>query len=143
VDTGCESSRLLEESMVRLSRRQFTIGALAMPALAGTATAQVTSIRLGKQYGLPFLPQMVMEAQKLIEKQAASLGVASLQVSWLTMSGPGALNDALLSGSIEFVNVAPPSLATLWRNPPTRRDRCARCAPCSRCPTCSSPAMPA
>ena len=37
-----------------------------------------------------------------------------LQVSWLTMSGPGALNDALLSGSIEFVNVAPPSLATLW-----------------------------
>ena len=30
------------------------------------------------------------------------------------MSGPGALNDALLSGNIEFINVAPPSLATLW-----------------------------
>src|SRR3981081_945715 len=31
-----------------------------------------------------------------------------------TVSGPGVLNDMLLSGSIEFVNVAPPSLATLW-----------------------------
>jgi len=101
-------------AMVRTTRRQFVAGALALPALAGTATAQVTSIRLGKQYGLPFLPQMVMEAQKLIEKHAGALGLAGLQVSWLTMSGPGALNDALLSGSIEFVNVAPPSLATLW-----------------------------
>jgi NitT/TauT family transport system substrate-binding protein len=101
-------------AMAGTTRRQFVAGALALPALAGTATAQVTSIRLGKQYGLPFLPQMVMEAQKLIEKHAAALGLAGLQVSWLTMSGPGALNDALLSGSIEFVNVAPPSLATLW-----------------------------
>ncbi len=101
-------------AMVRTTRRQFVAGALALPALAGTAAAQVTSIRLGKQYGLPFLPQMVMEAQKLIEKHAGAFGLAGLQVSWLTMSGPGALNDALLSGSIEFVNVAPPSLATLW-----------------------------
>jgi NitT/TauT family transport system substrate-binding protein len=96
------------------TRRRFMAGALSLPALAGTATAQVTSIRLGKQYGLPFLPQMVMEAQKLIEKHAANLGLAGLQVSWLTLSGPGALNDALLSGNIEFVNVAPPSLGTLW-----------------------------
>jgi NitT/TauT family transport system substrate-binding protein len=100
--------------MARLTRRKFTIAALAMPALVATATAQVRSIRLGKQYGLPFLPQMVMEAQKLIAKHAENLGLPGLQVSWLTMSGPGALNDALLSGSIEFINVAPPSLATVW-----------------------------
>ena len=30
------------------------------------------------------------------------------------MGGPGALNDGLLSGNIQFVNVASPSLATLW-----------------------------
>jgi NitT/TauT family transport system substrate-binding protein len=30
------------------------------------------------------------------------------------MGGPGALNDGLLSGQIHFVNVASPSLATLW-----------------------------
>jgi NitT/TauT family transport system substrate-binding protein len=99
---------------MQLTRRQFTVAALAMPALAGKATAQVAGIRLGRQYGLPFLPQMVMEALKLIEKHGGAVGLPSLQVTWLTMSGPGALNDALLSGSIEFINVAPPSLATLW-----------------------------
>jgi len=100
--------------MRALNRRQFAIGALALPALANTATAQVTAVRFGKQYGLPFLPQMVMEAQRLVEKHAAANGVPGLQVDWMTMSGPGALNDALMSGNMEFVNVAPPSLATLW-----------------------------
>jgi NitT/TauT family transport system substrate-binding protein len=101
-----------------ISRRQFGLGLgsgmLAMPALTGLASAQVTSIRLGKQYGLPFLPQMVMESQKLIEKHAGLLGLPTLTADWMTLAGPGALNDALLSGSIEFINVAAPSLATLW-----------------------------
>src|SRR5262249_41285199 len=100
--------------MARMTRRAFGLGALALPALGRSASAQGSAIRLGKQYGLPFLPQMVMEAQKLIEKHAAATGVPRLDVAWTTMSGPGALNDALLSGNIEFVNVAPPSLATLW-----------------------------
>jgi len=100
--------------MAALNRRQFALGTLALPALANTATAQVTAVRFGKQYGLPFLPQMVMEAQRLVEKHSAQKGLAALQVDWLTMSGPAALNDALMSGNMEFVNVAPPSLATLW-----------------------------
>jgi NitT/TauT family transport system substrate-binding protein len=97
-----------------VNRRKFTIGILAMPALIRPASAEVSSIRLGKQYGLPFLPQMVMEEQKLIEKHAAQLGVNGLGVGWQTMGGPGALNDGLLAGQIHFVNVASPSLATLW-----------------------------
>ena len=71
------------------TRRTVVLGALAMPALANTATAQVTSIRLGKQYGLPFLPQMVMESLKLIEKHSANQGVPGLKTEWITMSGPG------------------------------------------------------
>ncbi len=97
-----------------LDRRQLGLGLLAMPALSSAARAEVSSIRLGKQYGLPFLPQMVMESQRLIEKHAAKNGLPSLVVNWLTLSGPGALNEALLSGSMEFVNIATPALATLW-----------------------------
>ena len=101
------------------TRRQVALGALAgsalaMPALSRQAMAQVSSIRLGKQYGLPFLPQMVMEKLALIEKHAAGQGLPGLKTEWITMSGPGPLNDALLSGGIEFVNVAPPALITLW-----------------------------
>jgi NitT/TauT family transport system substrate-binding protein len=97
-----------------VNRREFALSTLALPALLRRAFAQVTTVRLGKQYGLPFLPQMVMEEQKLIEKHAAQRGIPGLKAEWLTMSGPGALNDALLSGQMEFVNVAAPSLGTLW-----------------------------
>jgi len=97
-----------------MNRREFVTGLVALPAFVRTASAEVSSIVLGKQYGLPFLPQMVMEDQRLIEKHAAALGVSGLTVGWQTMGGPGALNDGLLSGSIHFVNVAPPGLATLW-----------------------------
>ncbi len=97
-----------------MNRRAFGCGVLALPALIRSASAQTTTVRVGKQYGLPFLPQMVMEEQKLIEKHAAQQGVPGLKAEWLTMSGPGGLNDALLGGQMEFVNVAAPSLGTLW-----------------------------
>jgi NitT/TauT family transport system substrate-binding protein len=96
-----------------VNRREFVTGLVALPALIRPASAAV-SINLGKQYGLPFLPQMVMEDRKLIEAHASSLGVSGLGVGWRTLGGPGALNDGLLSGTIQFVNVASPSLATLW-----------------------------
>ena len=97
-----------------MNRREFVTGLVALPALVRPAAAEVSSIRLGKQYGLPFLPQMVMEDHKLIEQHATKLGINGLTVAWQTMGGPGALNDGLLSGQIQFVNVASPSLATLW-----------------------------
>ncbi|MGE5511614.1 MAG: ABC transporter substrate-binding protein [Bacteroidota bacterium] len=102
---------------MRINRRRVVTAAmscLAMPALSRLSLAQTTTIRLGKQYGLPYLPQMVMERQKLIEKHAAKEGIGSLTAEWMTLSGPGALNDALLSGGIDIINVAAPSLATLW-----------------------------
>jgi NitT/TauT family transport system substrate-binding protein len=97
-----------------MDRRTFVGGLIALPALIRPASAEVSGIKLGKQYGLPFLPQMVMEDHKLIETHAGRLGVNGLEVGWQTMGGPGALNDGLLSGQIHFVNVASPSLATLW-----------------------------
>ncbi len=97
-----------------MNRREFVTGLVALPALVRPASAEVSTINLGKQHGLPFLPQMVMEDRKLIEAHALRFGVNGLGVGWQTMGGPGALNDGLLSGTIQFVNVASPSLATLW-----------------------------
>jgi len=88
--------------------------ALTFPTLIRPAAAEVTAIRFGKQYGLPYLPLMVMEKHKLVEKHAAKAGIASIQIEWATMGGPGALNDALLSRTFDFVVVGTPSLVTLW-----------------------------
>jgi NitT/TauT family transport system substrate-binding protein len=97
-----------------VNRRKFVTGLIAFPALVRPASAEVSTISLGKQYGLPFLPLMVMEDHSLIEAHASRLGVNGLGVVWPTLGGPGALNDGLLSGAIQFVDVGPPSLATLW-----------------------------
>lgn len=102
---------------MRMNRRQLvagSLGALAMPAVSRLAHAQASTVRLGKQFGLPYLPQMVMEKLKLIEKHAAKEGLPAITTQWMQLAGPGALNDALLSGGIDIINVAAPSLATLW-----------------------------
>ena len=55
-----------------MRRREFCLGLVAMPALARAAFAQeAASITLIKQHGLPYLPLMLMEEHRLVEKHAA------------------------------------------------------------------------
>src|SRR3954447_4121539 len=85
------------------------------------ASAETSTIKAAKQYGLSYLPLMIMEDQKLVEKHAAALGLGDLKVQWVTLGGPSAMNDALLSGGLDFASGGVPSLATLWaktRNTP-------------------------
>jgi NitT/TauT family transport system substrate-binding protein len=89
--------------------------ALAMPMLMRSAFAdEVSSIVLVSQHGLPYLPLMVMEEQKLVEKHAQKLGVASLKPGYRTLGGTQSLIDALLSGQMNFGVTGVPGLATLW-----------------------------
>ena len=96
-----------------IGRRALGAAVLALPAVR-RARAAVETVSFGKQYGLPFLPHMVMESQGLVERAAAGAGYPGLRAEWRSMSGPGALNEALLSGNMTFINVALPALATLW-----------------------------
>src|SRR5450759_4261946 len=68
---------------------------LATPMLLRSAFAdEVSSIVLISQTGLPYLPMMVMEHFKLIEKHAEKLGVASLKPEFKSMGGTQSLIDA-------------------------------------------------
>lgn len=64
--------------------------------------------------GVGFLPLLVMEERGLIEKHAAEAGVPDLDVRWIDLGGPAIVNDALLSGSADFVSAGPPAFLTLW-----------------------------
>src|SRR5471030_3507519 len=76
---------------------------MAMPALRRSAFAdELSSIVLISQTGLPYLPMMVMEQLKLIEKHAEKLGVASLKPEFKSMGGTQSLIDALISGQMNF-----------------------------------------
>jgi NitT/TauT family transport system substrate-binding protein len=76
--------------------------------------AQAETIQIARQYGLAYLPFLLMEDQKLIEKHAAALGQPDLVVNWVVLSGAAAMNDGLLSGTIAFGSGAPPGLILLW-----------------------------
>ena len=83
-------------------------------AQAPAVRAEVGEVTIAQQFGIGFLPIMVMENQKFIEKQAAARGLPDVKGVFLKMTGPAVMVDALLSGSLHFAGQGPPSLALLW-----------------------------
>jgi NitT/TauT family transport system substrate-binding protein len=94
--------------------RRFSFGLLIMLACTTLAHAEVAEITVAQQYGVSFLPLMVMEREGLIEKQAQAAGLPGLKGKWAKVAGPSVMNDGLLSGSIHFAAQGAPSLITLW-----------------------------
>src|SRR5215472_6892153 len=95
-------------------RRLIVSTFVALTAGASAASAEVTQIRAAQQYGTSYLALMLMEDGKLVEKHAKAAGLGDLKVLWAKLGGPGAMNDALLSGGLEFASGGVPSMCTLW-----------------------------
>jgi NitT/TauT family transport system substrate-binding protein len=49
--------------------------------LAAPAHAEVNELRIGKQYGLPYIQLVILEERKLIEKHARRMGLGDLVAS--------------------------------------------------------------
>jgi NitT/TauT family transport system substrate-binding protein len=81
---------------------------------AAPARAEVASITVAQQFGVAFLPLMVLEREGLIEKRARAAGLPALKVEWAKVAGPSVMNDGLISGAIHFAAQGAPSLVTLW-----------------------------
>ena len=91
-----------------------TIAAAALLFVgASAARAEIAEITVAQQFGVSFLPLMLMERDGLIEKHAKAAGI-ELKTNWLKVAGPSVINDGLLSGNVHFGAVGAPSLVTLW-----------------------------
>lgn len=98
-----------------IRRRELILGALSLPALSKASLAQeVSKITIVMQHGLPYLPLMVMNSMKLVEKNAAKAGLAGIDVDYRILGGTSSLIDALISGQMQFGVTGVPGLATLW-----------------------------
>src|SRR5229473_2862260 len=91
-----------------------TLALAALIAVAGSAQAEVNEVRMSKQFGLPYLPMIVIEAQQLIEKNARAAGLGDVATNWTQRAGPAADLDALLAGQADFIGPGVPTLATIW-----------------------------
>ena len=85
-----------------------------LAAVAVTARAEMTEINVAQQYGVAFLPLMLMERDKLVEKHARAEGLGEVKVGWIKVAGPSVMNDGIISGALQFISVGAPSLITLW-----------------------------
>jgi NitT/TauT family transport system substrate-binding protein len=98
-------------------RQCVTAGVLALGIIAfanGSVRAEATTLSVAKQYGLGDLQLMLMEDGKLIEKHAAADGLGDVSVNWATFRSSDVMNDAVISGTVDFVCLGPPGLATIW-----------------------------
>src|SRR6516162_3858597 len=95
------------------SWKSISVGALAA-LLALPAAAESNRIAVAQQYGVSFLPLMIMERDKLVEKHGKAAGLGDVQVSWVKVAGPSVMNDGVISGALQFIAVGAPSLITLW-----------------------------
>ena len=99
-----------------MSRLQGIVAAAVCLAFScvGPARAEQSELRIAKQYGLAYMQMMVMEDQKIIEKNAKAAGLGDLKVTWATFRSSDVMNDALLSSSVDFVCLGIPGIATIW-----------------------------
>jgi NitT/TauT family transport system substrate-binding protein len=101
---------------MRAFRSSHFIAGIALAAMcaASPSRAEQAELRVAKQYGLGYLTMMVMEDQKIVEKNAKAAGLGELKVSWATFRSSDVMNDALISGNVDFVCLGIPGIATIW-----------------------------
>jgi NitT/TauT family transport system substrate-binding protein len=89
-------------------------GAAVLCLSTADALADAKELRVAKQFGLGYLQFYVLEDQKLIEKHARSAGLGEIAVSWSQFRSSDVMNDALISGSVDFVSLGVPGIVTIW-----------------------------
>jgi NitT/TauT family transport system substrate-binding protein len=88
------------------------VGLLAAPSIV-SAQAPLT-VKFVQQRGLLYLPVDMMVSGGILQQEATKLGLGKVEATVTTLSGPGPVTDALLSGAADYGTAALPSLLTLW-----------------------------
>ena len=92
----------------------LALGCALLAAAPAADAAEATEIRFARQFSIGYLQFNAMEHHKLVEKHAKALGLGEVKATWLTFNGPDAMNNALISDSVDVVSGGVPGLLTLW-----------------------------
>ena len=107
------------EKMGMLPSRRQALGAIAGATglLAAPAIVRAQSpltVRFVQQRGLLYIPVDIMVSGGILQQEATKLGLGKIEATATSLSGPGPILDALLSGAADYGTAALPSLLTLW-----------------------------
>ena len=103
-----------EDTRLRKFFTAAALGAALATAPLGSAWAEVSEVRFAQQFGLLYLPMHVVVDQKLVEGCAKEAGLGDVKVGMYRFSGGAAVNQALLSGNVDFAAGGIGPLLKLW-----------------------------
>jgi len=101
---------------MHFQRTRRRLAALSLALLAGAASFGAHAegqLLIAEQFGIVYLLLNVAQDQKLIEKQGKAQGI-DIKVEFVKLSGGAAVNEALLSGSIDIAGAGVGPLLTIW-----------------------------
>ncbi len=108
--------------MARILATSLCIAVLSLLPVANRAHAEASEVRIVQQFGLSYLPLHVAVEQKLIEKHARAAGLGDIKVSLFRLASGAAVNDALISGSVDIAMAGTTVLMTVWDKTKGRGD---------------------
>ena len=88
--------------------------AVAMAALLlSTAPGGAETIHIARQFGISYLPIILMRHDHLLEQESKARGL-DLDVQYLTFTGGPPINDAMISGNVDIATGGVGAMLTLW-----------------------------
>lgn len=87
--------------------------ATVLLAFGVSAWAETKTVRLAKQLGISYLPLTIMEEKKLLEEHGKRLGL-DLKTEWVTFTSGAPMNEAIISGNLDFASGGVGPLLTIW-----------------------------
>ena len=99
----------------RLVRRLCALAAAV--ALFGNATgpakAEPRVVKIATQFGISYLPLTIVAEKKLLEQEGKKLGL-DLAPEWVRLTAGTAMNEALISGNLDFASGGVGPFVTIW-----------------------------
>jgi hypothetical protein len=97
---------------------------LVCALVAAAACAEVSTVRIARNFGTAYLQLMIMQNQSLVEKHARrAMGLGDIKVEWTQFAAGAHMNDALLAGKLDIASGGVPPFLTLWSPHPGQPER--------------------
>jgi NitT/TauT family transport system substrate-binding protein len=88
------------------------LAALAMLSIAGQQT-RADDISIAQQYGISYLPLIVMKERDLLVARGKADGIA-ITPHWLSFTGGAPMNEALISGNLDIASGGVAPMLLIW-----------------------------
>jgi NitT/TauT family transport system substrate-binding protein len=99
--------------MKRMRIAAMIVCALLGPGLLGAGACRAETVRIARQFGISYLPLILMQDEKLLEQEGKARGL-ELTPEWLTFTGSPPINDGLISGNIDIAAGGAGPMLTMW-----------------------------